>query len=111
MWGEETAVGENPYAKTQEGKDLEFDRCRNPPSSAALQFHAMIARDALAQVVAAPRGKRLHLFGTVCVPRGACRREPLANDPGRWKWCPDSLTLQDDYDAPVNPIPEFAKVH
>jgi hypothetical protein len=32
MWGEETAVGENPYAKTQEGKDFKFARCRNPPS-------------------------------------------------------------------------------
>jgi hypothetical protein len=78
-------------------------------SAAALQCHAMTARDALAQAVAAPRGERLHLFETVCVPRGACRREPLTNDPGRWTWCPDCLTLSDDYGTPVNPIPEVAR--
>jgi hypothetical protein len=109
--GEETAVGENPYAKTPEGKDLKCDRRRSPMSAAALQCHAMTARDALAQAVAAPRGERLHLFETVCVPRGACRREPLTNDPGRWTWCPDCLTLSDDYGTPVNPISEVGKVH
>lgn len=71
----------------------------------------MTARDALAQAVAAPSGERLHLFETVCVPRGACQRERLNNDPGRWTWCPDCLTLFDDYGSPVNPMPEFTKVH
>jgi hypothetical protein len=56
-------------------------------------------------------GERLHLFETVCVPRGACRRELLTNDPGRWTWCADCLTVYDDYGVAVNPIPEFAKVH
>jgi Prolyl oligopeptidase family len=28
---------------------------------------------------------------------GGCRREPLQGDPGRWTFCPDSLTLYDDY--------------
>ena len=109
--GEETAVEENPYAKTLEGKDLKCDHCRNPLSSAALPCHAMTARDALAQAVAAPSGERLHLFETVGVPRGACRRERLTNDPGRWTWCPECLTLFDDYGSPVNPMPEFTKVH
>jgi len=63
----------------------------------------MTARDALAQAVAAPRGERLHLFETVCVPRGACRREPLTNEPGRWTWCPDCVTVSDDYGVAVNP--------
>jgi len=71
----------------------------------------MTARDALAQAVAAPRGERLHLFETLCVPRGACRRERLTNDPGRWTWRPDCLTVYDDYGTPVNPVPEFTKVH
>jgi hypothetical protein len=71
----------------------------------------MTDRDALAQAVAAPSGERLHLFETVCVPRGACRRERLTNDPGRWTWCPECLTLFDDYGSPVNPMPEFTKVH
>ena len=109
--GEETAVEENPYAKGQLGKDLKFDHCRNAVSSAALQCHAMTAKDALAQAVAAPRGERLHLFGTICGPRGACRREMLTDDPGRWSWCPDCLTLFDDYGSPVNPITESAMMH
>ena len=41
-----------------------------------------------------------------CAPRGACRREPLANDRGCWTWCPDCLTLFDDYGQPVNVIHE-----
>jgi hypothetical protein len=75
-----------------------------------LQCHAMTARDALAQAVAAPPGDRLR-FETICGPRGACRREALTNDPGRWTWCPDCLTLSDDYGVAVNPIPEFARAH
>jgi hypothetical protein len=71
----------------------------------------MTARDALAQAVTAPRGEHLHLFGTICGPRGACRREALADDPGRWTWCPDYLTLFDDDKIAVNPIPEYATLH
>ena len=71
----------------------------------------MTARDALALAVSAPRGERLHLFETVCVPRGACRRERMTNDAGRWTRCPDCLTLFDDYDIAVNPITEYTKVH
>jgi len=43
----------------------------------------MTAGDAWAQAVAAPRGERLHLFETVCVPRGACRRELLTDQRSR----------------------------
>jgi hypothetical protein len=71
----------------------------------------MTARDALAQARAAQPGERLHRFETICGPRGACRRELLTNDPGRWTWCPDCLTLCDDYGVAVNPIPEFAQAH
>jgi len=44
-------------------------------------------------------------------PRGVCRRERLTNDPGRWAWCSDCVTVSDDYGVAVNPIPEFAKTH
>jgi hypothetical protein len=71
----------------------------------------MTAREALEQVVAAPPGERLHCFETICGPCGAGRREPLTNAPGRWTWCPDCLTVYDDYGMPVNPIPEFARAH
>jgi hypothetical protein len=71
----------------------------------------MTARDALDHAVAAPPGERLHRFRTSCGPRGGCRPDALTNDPGRWTWWPDCLTLYDDYGTPVNPIPEFAKVH
>jgi hypothetical protein len=82
--GEETAVGENPYAKRKRCQDLKLDHVRKPLFSAALQCHAMTARDALAQAVAAPSGERLHLFETVRVTRGACQRERLTDDPDRW---------------------------
>jgi len=111
MWGEETAVGENPYAKTQLGKDLKFDHCLNPKSSAALECHAMTARDALSG-----RGRRRRVSACISskrsvYPRGVCRRERLTNDPGRWAWCSDCVTVSDDYGVAVNPIPEFAKTH
>jgi hypothetical protein len=37
--------------------------------------------------------------------------ELLANEPVgmRWTWCPDCLTVYDDYRKPVNPIPMVAK--
>jgi hypothetical protein len=71
----------------------------------------MNARDALEQAVAAPPGEPLHRFQTICGPRGGCQREPLTNDPGRWTWCADCLTLSDDYGVAVNPMPEFAIAH
>ncbi len=73
----------------------------------------MTARDAIqtANDSAAP-GERLRRFETVCGPRGACRQEPLSSDPGKWKtWCPNCLTLFDDYGQAVNPISEFARTH
>ena len=39
------------------------------------------------------------------------REEPLADDPGRWTWCPDCLTVYDDYATSINLIPEYTKVH
>ena len=49
-------------------------------------------------------GERLGRYETVCDQRGACGREPLANDPGRWTWCPDCLTVYDDHGNAVNRI-------
>lgn len=69
------------------------------------------ARHALGQATAMRLGERLRCFEITCRPRGGCHREPLAADPGRWTWCADCLTVYDDYGAPVNPIPEFARAH
>lgn len=71
----------------------------------------MTARDALARAMEARPGHRLRQFQTVCRPYGACQREPLQHDPGRWTWCPDCLTLHDDYGIPINPIPALASAH
>jgi hypothetical protein len=72
---------------------------------------SMTAPDALDLATAAPPGERLRRFEAICGPRGGCEREPLDNDPGSWTWCPDCLTVCDDYGTPVNPIPEFATAH
>ena len=60
--------------------------------------------------MAAQPGERLHWFEMICRPRGGCKRDPLADDPGRWTLCAACLTLYDDYGTLVNPIPEFVKV-
>jgi hypothetical protein len=67
----------------------------------------MTAKDAIDAANAAGLGERLHRYGTICGPCGACQREPLDSDPGRWTWCPDCLTIYDDYGKAVNAIPEF----
>ena len=67
----------------------------------------MTAKEALDAANAAEPGERLRRYETICGPRGSCRREKLANDPGRWTWCPDCLTLYDDYGKAVNQIREF----
>lgn len=56
----------------------------------------MTAREALNAANCAEPGERLRRYETICGPRGACRHDPLANDPGRWTWCPDSLTASPD---------------
>ena len=71
----------------------------------------MTARDALARAMGARPGDRLRQFQTICGPHGACQREPLTPDPGRWTWCAACLTVYDDYGTAVNPVPEFTKVH
>ena len=77
----------------------------------AIQSHSMTARDALEQATAAQQGERLRRFVITCGPRGGCEREAVIGNTGRWTWCAACLTVYDDYGAPVNPIPEFAKVH
>ena len=71
----------------------------------------MTAKEALDAANDAEPGERLRRYQTVCGPRGSCRREPLANDPDRWVWCPDCLTVFDDDAKPVNLIPEFRTAH
>jgi hypothetical protein len=71
----------------------------------------MTAREALEQATAARPGERLKYFEMICAPRGGSDRELLAADPGRWTWRADCLTVFDDYGTPVNPIPEFDKIH
>ena len=41
--------------------------------------------------------RTIRRFQSRCGPRGSCRREPCERDAGRWTWCPDRLTLHDDY--------------
>jgi len=71
----------------------------------------MTARDALEKATAAQAGERLHLFETICGPAGGCERESVTGNTGRWTWCAACLTVYDDYGHPVNPIPEFARIH
>jgi hypothetical protein len=55
------------------------------------------ARQALDAVSESASGERLRRYETTCAPRGGCGREKLEGDPGRWTWCPDCLTVYDDY--------------
>jgi hypothetical protein len=64
----------------------------------------MTAREALTRATEVDEGGRLHVYQTVCRRHGGCQREPLEQDAGRWTWCPDCLTLFDDYGVPVNPL-------
>lgn len=67
----------------------------------------MAAKEALDAANEAAPGERLHRCETICGPRGGCRREACTNDPSRWTWCQDCLTLYDDYGKAVNRmIPE-----
>ena len=61
----------------------------------------MTAKDALDAANDAEPRERLRRFEMVCGPRGACRREQLASDRGRWTCCPDCLTVYDDYERAV----------
>ena len=70
---------------------------------------AMTAKEALAAATAAALGERRGRYELRCEPNGGCRPEPLAHDPGRWTWCPDCLTVFDDYGKAVNPIPTPAQ--
>jgi hypothetical protein len=67
----------------------------------------MTAAEALELANAAQPDEPLHRYWSVCGPRGRCRRQPCENDPGRWTWCPDCLTLYDAYGKAVNPIRKF----
>jgi hypothetical protein len=76
-----------------------------PGLASSCLMPTMTARDALEQATGAgPRARRTRVE-TICGPRGACRRGSLAKGPGRWTWCPDRLTVFDDYDIAVNLIP------
>jgi hypothetical protein len=71
----------------------------------------MTARDVLDAANAALPGERLQAFETICGPRGTCRHEPCERDAGRWSFCPDCLTVYDDYGKTVNPIHQFKTRH
>jgi hypothetical protein len=66
----------------------------------------MTAKEALDTANSIEPSKRIFGYETVCVLRGGCRFETLSNEPGgmHWTWCPDCLTLYDDYRNPVNPL-------
>jgi hypothetical protein len=65
---------------------------------------AVTARQALDAAIHAEPGERLRRYETLYGLRGSCRRELLENDPGRWTFCADCLTLYDDFGKAVNPI-------
>ena len=71
----------------------------------------MTAKEALDAATATEVGERLRRYDTVCRSRGACRRELLTNDPGRWAWCPDRLTVFDSYEKTVNQISWERAIH
>jgi hypothetical protein len=64
----------------------------------------MTAREALPAATNVGRDERFRRHEAICWPLRCCEREPLANDAGRWTWCPDCLTVYDDYGKPVNGI-------
>jgi hypothetical protein len=64
------------------------------------------AKQALDAANDAGQGERLRRYEKTCGPRRSCRREPLATDPGGWTFCPDCLTVYDDYGKAVNQIRE-----
>jgi hypothetical protein len=70
-------------------------------------MRSMTAPEALEEASTAPPGERLRRYKSECAARGACKREPLLNDPGRWTRCPNCLTIFDDYGVAVNLIPEL----
>jgi len=65
----------------------------------------MIAKQAFDAATAAKPGERLHCYETMCAQRGLCECEPLATALGHWTWCPDCLTLYNDYGKAVNRLP------
>lgn len=67
----------------------------------------MTAKEAIDAATRAQPGERLRRYEAVCGPRGGCRREALTNDLGRWTWCPDCLTVYDDYAKAVNRMREI----
>jgi hypothetical protein len=71
----------------------------------------MTAKEVLDAANDAEPGERARRFESRCGRRGSCRQEPCERDAGRWSFCPDCLTVFDDYDKPVNPIPEFRSLH
>jgi hypothetical protein len=65
---------------------------------------AVTAQQALNTALNTDPGERRRRHETMCGSRGSCRPETLENDPGRWTFCPDCLTLYDDLGKTVNPI-------
>ena len=71
----------------------------------------MTAREALESAKRAEPGLRLGRYEAICGPRGDCQRQALTEQSGRWTFCPDCLTVYDDYGKSVNQIAEFGTIH
>ena len=69
-----------------------------------VEITAMTADAALRRATELGKGVRLETYQTVCRSRGRCSRELLESESGRWTWCPDCLTVYDDYGVPLNPV-------
>jgi hypothetical protein len=64
------------------------------------------AHGALTVASAAAPGERLRRYEAVCAPRGSCQHNACERDSGRWSFCPECLTVFDDYGKAVNEITE-----
>ena len=54
------------------------------------------AAEALELANATQPGEWRHRFLSICEPRSGCQRQPWENDPGRWTFYQDCLTVYDD---------------
>lgn len=80
-------------------------RAADTSARAARRYNAAVtAQQALSTALNTDPGERRRRHDAVCGLRGSCRLEPLENDPGRWTFCADCLTLYDDFGKTVNPI-------
>jgi hypothetical protein len=68
----------------------------------------MTTSEVLARADEAGIVKRRRNHARICCAKGGCRKEVLANEPLRWTWCADCLTVYDVYDRALNPVSKIS---